>query len=110
MTRHRRPDFLRHLRFRGHVPRDPAPDPDRRKRALPPTASLEEHIEDFVGWMIAGGIEADYARGAGEWVREYQRQTGKNFLSLPPEEQLAVIAEFDRQLDELERQASKGPR
>jgi hypothetical protein len=91
------------FRFRGRVRLGPAPDPERRKRELPPTATLEEHIEDFVGWMIAGGFPPEDAKQHGEWVREVHRETGINFLTLPPSEQLAVVAEFDRRLDELEQ-------
>jgi hypothetical protein len=107
VTRRRRPhrhDLMRHLRFRGPVRLGPAPDPDRR-RCVPPTASLAERIDDFVGWMIAAGFQPEEAKRRGEWIREYHQQTGKNFLALPPEEQLAIIAESDRRLDELERQA-----
>jgi hypothetical protein len=71
---------------------------------LPPTASLEEHIEDFIGWMVAGGISPEDARHQGEWIREFHQQTGVSLLTLPPEEQAAFVAEYDRQLDELDRQ------
>jgi hypothetical protein len=97
----------RALRFRGRLHLGPAPDPDRRRRDLPPTASLEEHIEDFVGWMIAGGFSPEEATRRGEWIREFHRKTGLNFLTLPPGEQLAFIIECDRQLDELERQEAE---
>lgn len=100
MTR-RRPDFMRHLRLRGRVRLGPAPNPDRRRRELPPTASLEEHIDDFVGWMIAGGIPPEDARYRGEWIREYHRQTGVNFLTLPPEEQVAFVVACDQRIDDL---------
>jgi alkanesulfonate monooxygenase SsuD/methylene tetrahydromethanopterin reductase-like flavin-dependent oxidoreductase (luciferase family) len=95
------------LRFREPLNLGPAPDPDRRKRDLPPTASLEEHIEDFVGWMIAGGFSPEEAKRRGEWVREYHRATGKNFLTLPPEEQVAFVVECDRRIDELERKEAE---
>lgn len=100
----RRPDFLKGLRLRGRYRLGPAPDPDRRKRDLPPTATLEDHIEDLVGWMIAGGFSPVDARRNGEWIREFHRQTGVNFLTLPPEEQAAFVAACDREIDELLRE------
>jgi hypothetical protein len=101
------PHLAKHLRFRGPLNLGPALDPDRRRRNLPPTASLEEHIDDFVGCLIAGGFSAEEAKRRSEHIREYHRQTGKNFLTLPPEEQLAFVVECDRQIDELERQEAE---
>jgi hypothetical protein len=92
----------RRLRFRGRVRLGVPPDPDRRRRELPPTASIEEHIDDFVGWQIAAGIPPEDANSRGAWVRQVHRETGVNFLTLPPGEKLAFIDECDRQLDELE--------
>lgn len=97
------PNLAKHLRPREPLNLGLAPDPKRRRRALPPNATLEEHIEDFVGWMVAGGFSPEDAKRRAEWIRQYHRKTGKNFLTLPPGEQLAVIAAFDRQIDELER-------
>jgi hypothetical protein len=91
-------------RFRGRVRVGSSPDPDRRRRDLPPTAGLDEHIEDFVGWMRAGGFSPEHAKRFGDSIRELHRRTGTNFLTLPPEEQLAFVIECDRQLDGLERQ------
>lgn len=50
-------------------------------------------------------------------VREAQRRVGprvppsdrEEFLTLPPEEKLALIAEYDRRIDELLRQAAEDP-
>ncbi len=98
----RRPKATKRFRLRGRYRLGAASDPDRMRRVLSPAASLEDQIEDFVGWMTAGGFSAEDARRQGEWIRDYHRQTGKNFLRLPVEEQLAFTRECDRQLDELE--------
>jgi hypothetical protein len=101
------PRLAKHLRFRGPLNLGPAPDPNRRRRSLPPTASLEEHIEDFVDWLIAGGTPPGDAKAQGDYFRELHRKTGVNFLTLPPEKQLAFIVECDRRLDELEREEAE---
>ncbi len=97
---------MRRLRLRP-VRLGPAPDPNRRKRQIPPTAPLEEHIEDFVGWMVAGGFSPEEAQHRGEWVREFYRETGVSFLTLPPEEMLTFIVECDRQLEQLDREEAE---
>jgi hypothetical protein len=92
---------VRRLGFRRPLRPGPAPDPERRRR-VPPTASLEEHIDDFVGWLIAGGFSVEEARHQGEWIRHVHRETGVNFLTLPPEDRVAFIEECDRRIDALE--------
>jgi hypothetical protein len=101
------PALARHLRASSPLSLGPALEPDRRKRKLPAGASLEEYIEDFVSWMIAGGFAPEEAKRQAEFVREYHRQTGKNFLTLTPAEQFAFIVECDRQRDELAGQEAE---
>jgi hypothetical protein len=98
---------MRDLRLRRPLRLGQASDPDRVRRDLPPTASLEDHIEDLVGWMIAGGFSPEDAQRQAEWIRHLHQQTGVNFLTLPSEEIVAFIAECDRQLEELDRQEAE---
>ena len=82
-------------------------DPDRRRRGLSPDARLDEHIEDFIGWIIAGGFSPAAAKWRADWIQKYHLGTGKDSPALTLEEKAAAIAEFDRQLDELGRQEAE---
>jgi hypothetical protein len=63
------PELAKHVRLRGSADSGPILNLlNRRRKDLPPTASLEEQIEDFVGWLTVGGFPPEEAKRTAEWV------------------------------------------
>jgi hypothetical protein len=81
----------------------------RRRRPPRGNASLtqEQVIEDFTAWLIEGGLSPEAARTEADYIREFHRETGINFLALTPEDLVGFIAACDRELEELDREEAE---
>ena len=64
----------------------------------------EQVIEDFTAWLIEGGLSPQATKSEADYIREFHRETGINFLALTPEDLIGFIAACDRELEERDRE------